>query len=694
MANDIGLKVLEGVSNGLTAFALPSKRNIGIIGERERGPSNTPLLVTTLAEDRTKLGKFNNAMFGPVVMRNLFKNAQRSTNVYFVRVVGAASSSAFTTVNISGTPINISFRAGQNGKEDKGNWGNDLYVSFYAFNTKASDQWAIDIFYKGRLVESWSATTCAELESQINQNSLYITTSFDAEPNTAVCNQSGTGDITTITPATSETLATAKFLVDVAGNAGNILTVLVGNSTILGTYSVGLGDSPTDVAVGIVNSITSSTHGYSAINTGAEVTITGPTSSGAALNGINLTFNYVGTVHTTETTPGDNTFTGGISSAPTQLSATVTGLSTLFTTQLAPGAVLFTAEGDMIGIVSSITSDTELILAQISKEAMNVQAFKFSPFYQLDGQLSGGIYIAPAEAEFYPVSDPIEPTGLACFDGVDVQIIATTEYNTLSMALVGRDYCADRKDAIFVANLPFSPSEQIVRSYSNQLQNANTSFIAGYNCWVKTSDDNGGYVWVPSTGCVLGAGFVRVPSQQGDFIHIPPAGHGSAFVDVVDILPRLVTQEVLNRYTRDYTVNSVVYQERLGFFIMTSRTYSTNPLYHSIHIRLQTSYYIRALQNNLGWALQRPNTPELKKSLQIACRTFFLTEYANGALERSVKFEEACVIICDQTNNPASQDRKELNMDIDWIPTEVAEAIKISLNRNDGILLIRALGTN
>ena len=76
----------------------------------------------------------------------------------------------------------------------------------------------------------------------------------------------------------------------------------------------------------------------------------------------------------------------------------------------------------------------------------------------------------------------------------------------------------------------------------------------------------------------------------------------------------------------------------------------------------------------------------------MAGRTFFKTEYDNGALEQSIPFEnaKACayVGICDQTNNPAGQDRKQLNAAFNIIPSECTETVVISLNRNDGVLTV------
>ena len=105
-----------------------------------------------------------------------------------------------------------------------------------------------------------------------------------------------------------------------------------------------------------------------------------------------------------------------------------------------------------------------------------------------------------------------------------------------------------------------------------------------------------------------------------------------------------------------------------------------------MHIRQQTSYYVRSLLQMMRFMEQKPNTPELKKMALSDLYRFFKNEYEVGALERSVDFDEAYQGICDGSNNPATQDRKLVNIDVLWIPTECAESIHISLQRNDGVL--------
>lgn len=574
MSNQVGFSVVEGVANGATPFTEPSKRNIGLAMERERGPENTLFRVTNLAEDRAVFGGLNANMYGPTFVRNLIKNAKGyATTIYGLRIIGASSTAATTgVVALNGGlgSVNHTYAAAYKGVADKGTWGNDITVKFYSYDLKVSLRYAVEVFYKGSFVEAFDGSTMAALQSAINLNSQYVSATLSAEY-TAPAFAAGTGTITT---------------------------------------------------------------------TAGSTTVTG-----------------VGTAFSTTTTP--------------------------------VGSILRdTTTGTELGRVASITSTTVLLLekpAQFIGAGFTFEVYKaFSSTFTL----ATGTYVAPAESDFYGIPHQTSPKGLNIFDGADIQLLACTEFNSLTMTAELNNYCSTRKDVFGVFTYPQNASASVLQQYATLLQTNNISYIGGYNCWVKTSDEVGGYVFAPGGGCVLGAAYIRVPALQGDGIHIPPGGIESSFVDIIDVYPQTITDSNLNLLTRTYTANSVKFTPRVGFWVVTSRTMSTNALYQSIHIRIQSSFYVRVLQTNMGFVQQLPNTPELKKRIITALYNFFKPEYDKGALERSVSFNEACELICDSSNNPPTQPRIELNADVNWIPTEVTEAFKISLNRNDGSLLV------
>jgi hypothetical protein len=298
--------------------------------------------------------------------------------------------------------------------------------------------------------------------------------------------------------------------------------------------------------------------------------------------------------------------------------------------------------------------------------------------------LSGGVYAKPTDAMYLPVPSETTPTGLACLDSTDIQMVSICEVQTLATAQAGKAYCnAHTNKPLFVYSLPFESTTTIVESFANAMQTATADCSAGYNFWVKTSDEQGGYVWTPSVGVILGAGFIRVAGLNRDLIHFPPAGVESAFIDVVDVSPNALSNTLATLWVKRFSTNVAIYRTGKGFFLWSSRTNSTNNLYQSIHTRRVVSYYVRQLETNLLWVIQKPTTPELKRQAYVSIYSYFLSEYGNGALEQSIPFEQACVISVTQDVN----DRKNLLITIDIILTECTESVRINLNRNDNSLV-------
>lgn len=366
----------------------------------------------------------------------------------------------------------------------------------------------------------------------------------------------------------------------------------------------------------------------------------------------------------------------------------VTGVTTKFTTELSIGNVIYDSnKKKIVGTVASISSDTKLTLTSKALTEITSASASKRDDKIYTATLSGGVDGEVVESDFYPVESTTNPKGLACFDGYDVQIIACTEFHSLSMAKVLNAYLKSKKNPIGVVNLPLNADEGTAELYALELQTSQTSFLAGaYMGWCKVPDENGNGILIPAIGPILGAAYIRTPYLQGDFIHIPPGGIDSLFNNVLEVIPPRLSQNTINRLVQQFSCNIIQYVENTGYYVGSSRTYSTNPLYESIHIRLQTSYYLRALNSKMRFLEQKPNTPELKREALVELNKFFKTEYDNGALERSIDFDQAYKGICDRSNNPLTQDRKLLNIDILWIPTECTESVRISLQRNDGVL--------
>lgn len=580
--SNVGLTTTEGIASGSSPFRDPAKRNIGLLMERERGVEGVAVKIVSLAEDQKVFGGEYPNTYGHFAVRTLFENAQDApVTLYGVRILGAASTAASLTKTVNTRSITI--RAGRRGSADRGDWGNNIKCILYSYNLKNRNAFTLEVYYKGKLVETFYETTCALLQNQINTVSDYITVSFSGE-----------------LPTTQDTIVTAA-----------------------GTWSV-------------------TTNPYKVVGTG-----------------------------------------------------------TTFTTGLAVGSVLY-ANGQAVGKVKSIDSATALTLEAANSQypyagymysAVPLQYAAASTAIVEEFQLSGGIYAAPAESDFYPSApSATSPSGLSILNRYDVQLIGVTEFNNLTMAQKLNEYCRNSgHKATGITILPLNASQAICELYANALQTNGKSYIAGYNVWASILDSAGNTVVVPGLGLVLGAGYIRTPYVQGDYVHIPPAGTDSVFVGVQECFPNSVDTPTLNKLTRDFTVNSVVFKENKGYYIATSRTYSTHVLYMSVHSNIMACYYVRYIDENMDFVNQKPNTPDLRTSLFTSLRTFFKDQWNVGALEKELPFEEACIIICDRSNNPLNGDRKNLNAEVQYIITEAVESTTIALNRNDGILTTKVV---
>lgn len=563
---DVGLTIIEGVTNGASAFKEPSKRNIGLLGQFVRGAGFSPVKINNMEDFNTIFGGQSASFFGPAIVKSIFDEAGNApVTMYLARVVGADSVVANGVGSLS-DDATMNVTAGYKGKDDPGEWANGIKVSLYSYGSRIKGAFTLIVQY-GDNQEQYNYSTLSEIQNAVNKVSKYITIEFSKE-----------------------------------------------------------------IEKLVFKSVTG--------------TITASTSSNE-----------------------------------------VKGASTKFTSELAVGNVLFDKDKKLIGTIAAIQSETSLILTSRALVSVNSGSVSKRDDKVYEATLEGGVDGEVSESDFYPIESTTEPKGLACFDGYDIQIMACTEFHSLSMAKVLNEYLKIKKNPIGVVNLPLNADEGTAELYALELQTNQVSFLAGaYMGWCKVPDENGNGVLIPAIGPILGAAYIRTPYLQGDFIHIPPGGIDSLFNNVLEVIPARLSQSSINRMVQQLSCNFIQYVENVGYYVGSSRTYSTNNLYSSIHVRLQTSYYLRALSQKMRFLEQKPNTPELKREALVELNQFFKTEYDNGALERSIDFNQAYQGICDRSNNPATQDRKILNIDVLWVPTECTESVRVSLQRNDGIL--------
>lgn len=303
-----------------------------------------------------------------------------------------------------------------------------------------------------------------------------------------------------------------------------------------------------------------------------------------------------------------------------------------------------------------------------------------------DSALSGGVYVAPTQQNFDPKYNAVtgEAEGLAIFEGVDVQILACPEVFSPSFVKLCDDF-ARTNLKFFVFNMPYLANESVLETYYNALFTPDQSFIGGYLNWVEVpADSNGNKIWIPSIGYVLGAGYIKKAGLYNGYVWTPPAGTETNAKGIFRITHDTLSEDTLSRFIKKWRCNVIKFVKNVGFCTWSSRTYSNNPLFESIHIRLETNWIIQNLKIRNEKFLQRLITPSLYKEQRTDNLIWFKNIYEQGGIERSISFADAVVITIEQSK----ENRKETEMEIAWIPPECNEHIHIKVSRNDGVLII------
>lgn len=299
--------------------------------------------------------------------------------------------------------------------------------------------------------------------------------------------------------------------------------------------------------------------------------------------------------------------------------------------------------------------------------------------------LSGGVYVAPTTEQMEPSYNSItgDPQGLAIFEGLDVQILACPEIFDANFAATCSNWSLS-VDKFFAFSMSYLATETTVQGYFNTLVTSLQSAAAGYLEWCLVKDRDGEKRWIPAIGYFLGAGYVRKAAMNNSRAWIPPAGVETRAVGILEFTHSNMTVADKSRYVTSYYCNNVKYVTNTGNVIASSRTYSSDPLFQSIHIRLETNWLKRNLLERNEKYVQKLNTPQLRSEMKVDNTAWMQNIYNQGGVEQSVDFKEAVVITVEQS----AEDRKNVTMEVAWIPPETTEKIKIILGRNDGVLVL------
>ena len=346
----------------------------------------------------------------------------------------------------------------------------------------------------------------------------------------------------------------------------------------------------------------------------------------------------------------------------------------------------FLSTGDSVqDLVNQVNSRSGYITIDVIDGALAMGAT------MVEAILVGGTYVAPALADYTPAYDEVTgaPIGMAIFDSVDVQVVAAPEVFDLTFNVAARDF-AETNNKFFIFNAPFLATETTLETYYNSLVEGKQSYVAGYLNWVEVPRDaSGNKIWIPAIGYVLGAGYIRKAGLNNGYVWIPPAGEETAAKGVFRVSHDDLSQDKMSRFVKKWRMNVIKYIANVGYAIYSSRTYSSDPLFESIHVRLQTNWLITNLKARNERFIQKLSNPTIDKSMEIDNTIFMKNVYEQGGIEASIPFNEAVVVnVITSVEN-----RKEKELAVSWIPSECIEHVHVTLSRNDGVLVLNLLNS-
>lgn len=176
MSDKLGIQATEGTANVLTLNTNVPVRSIGLLMSRERGVPNKISYIPSAKEDVKIFGSHDKTRhYSSYVVKNLFDNlAGSNIELYGIRIVGTGTVVAEATVQ-NDTPANVLIvKAGREGLEDPGDWGNNLKFKISPPGVDVIDKYYGEVLYFDESVETFTADTLSKLADKINAQSAYV----------------------------------------------------------------------------------------------------------------------------------------------------------------------------------------------------------------------------------------------------------------------------------------------------------------------------------------------------------------------------------------------------------------------------------------------------------------------------------------------------------------------------------------
>lgn len=630
MQYQVGVTLEEGVINQINLNSNISTRNIGLLMQSERGAVNSPTMFTNPREYTERFGGKNPSMMGPYFVENLFLNAGLTgATVYGIRLVGEGTT-------VAQIPV----------------YNADLTSTDYIYHTKISD-----------------------LEEGVSPDKYMV-----AVGGTLVAGH--IFELTFYDVGTSGTPVTVSYTVGGSDTIKSVVDALIADITDSATWTSG-----------VVPTVTRLTDDSFAVYRGTDlgtgvlaIESSDVTAGGSSVNPeviFTAKAGYQGTEDMGDW--GNNLRVNLFPKGSPNGDPDNYVLEVRYKNKLVEPAYVFPTLEEILNDVN-YRSGYIMLEPNPSIDYTDTSYFNAPAATDAIVTLTGGFYVAPSQTDYEPGINTVtsEPKGLAMFGTVDAQIIACTEIFDKAYASKGQAY-ADEVGKYFVFNTEQNLIESTIKEYYDVLATTSRTNVSGYFQWQEVSDGEGSTIWIPVLSMVLGAGYVRKAAANNMYAWNVPGGTEAAGKGIIRLSHEKLDDSTLARYVKKHLMNVVKHIPNYGFVPWSSRTYSTNPLYHSAHISLETNWLVKTLLDRNQAFAQRLISPDYQREVKTNNQKFLESIYDKGGIEQSVSKGQAIIVEVIQDKF----DRKRVDLKISWIPPECSEHVHITLSRNDGILQLQ-----
>jgi uncharacterized protein len=263
----------------------------------------------------------------------------------------------------------------------------------------------------------------------------------------------------------------------------------------------------------------------------------------------------------------------------------------------------------------------------------------------------------------------------------DVNLVAVPGIGSRSVVEAGSNYCRQRMDCFFVADMTASDdTKEDAQNYVNALT-VKSSYAAVYFPWLKMVDPTGvssDPILVPPSGFVTGM-FARIDSKRG--IWKAPAGTEANLGGSVGLTTIIsdAEQDTLN----PLGVNVIRFFPSSGTVIWGARTLATqsDPEYRYVPIRRLAIFLEQSIYNGIQWSVFEPNDDDLWASLRLNIGAFMTTMFRAGAFQGDTP-SKAFFVKCDAETNPPDQvNAGVVTVLVGFAPLRPAEFVVLRLSQ-------------